>query len=343
MTMTVMKTMWRWSLRHGLALDGRASQGSVRSCKLYLCVFGAWRGLTAWGPTVTCHPRPWTISTDDDPPERALTHGKKSGSHHSQAGFGGNHVLFWVYTLGDNKVRDSSMSLAWGTSWTSTWEAIIILEPSRTWMHTPGPRIASAVVWGGCGLCFWIGGTRCLAKLPAATHYKEVLPVLGHLWSGGMPGAAAHQCNHLCHIPWPPVSVQQPELLPWQVDQVHMGPGGYRGCQDHGRPQVVLSHSLGIVWGTGQLDEMPVSSLFQWWPLWPASDQALPGHNLQGQGTHLAPVLLQLRESCISKASVVCSVKLILAEETRYVFPTYWSKYQRISDFSLKNHKELKC
>ena len=334
--------------RHHRVLSQVASSISV--------FFGAW---CDWGPTVTCHPRPWTISTDDDPPERALTHGKNSGSHHSQAGIGGNHVLFWVYTLGDNKVRDSSMSLAWGTSWTSTWKAIITLEPFRTWMHTPGPRSASAVVCGGCGLGFWIG-TRCPAKLPAATTTRRGLwakcqiqrPVVEHryypYWATCdleaclvRPPISATICV-IYHGPLP-VSVQQPDLLPWQVNQVHMGPGGFRGCQDHGRPQVVLSHSLGIGWGTGQLDEMPASRLFQWWPLWPASDQAVLGHNLQGQGTHMAPVLLQLRESCISKGSVVCSITLILAEETWYVFPIYWSKYQRISDFSLKNHKELKC
>ena len=251
MTVTVMKTMWRWSLRHGLALDGRASQGSVRSCKLYLCVFGAWRGLTAWGPTVTCHPRPWTISTDDDPPERALTHGKI--------------LALTIHKLALVETMFSSGYTPWVTIRSGTppcpWHGVHHGRPpgrqSSFWNH-PGHGCIHQVLelhplWCEVAVAF-VSESAAPGVLP---NY-QLLPTTRRYY----PYWATYDLEAclvrrpisamICVIyHGPPVSVQQPELLPWQVDQVHMGPGGYRGCQDHGRPQVVLSHSLGIGWGTG--------------------------------------------------------------------------------------------
>ena len=353
-----MKTMRRWSLRHGLALDGRTSQGSVPSCKLYLCVFlcltwldslRAYCGMSfkalhyfhwwwpsregfdpwkkfrlspftswLWWKPCSLLGTPWvTIRSGTPPcPWHGVHHGRPPGRQSSLWNHPGHGCIHQVLELRPlwcmvavALVSESAPGALPNykplpTTRMGLWAKVQIQRPAVEHRYHP----------------YW------------ATYDLEACLVL--------PPISATICV-ICHGPLP-VSVQQPDLLPWQVDEVHMGPGGFRGCQDHGRPQVVLSHSLGIGWGTGQLDEMPASNRFQWWPLWPASDQAVPGHNLQGQGTHLAPALLQLRESCISKASVVCSVKLILAEETRYVFPTYWSKYQRIYDFSLKKSQGVK-
>ena len=195
---------------------------------------------------MTCHPRPWTISTDDNPPERALTDGKI--------------LALTIHKLALVETMFSSGYTAWVTIRSGTppcpWHGVHHGRPpgrqSSFWNH-PGHGCIHQVLelhplWCEVAVAF-VSESAAPGVLP---NY-QLLPTTRRYY----PYWATYDLEAclvrrpisamICVIyHGPPVSVQQPELLPWQVDQVHMGPGGYRGCQDHGRPQVVLSHSLGI-------------------------------------------------------------------------------------------------